>query len=292
MRLRVWRTPQPIVTGLATVLMASVAIPAAAQEQSLPSAEVILDKHVEVTGGAEAWSQLENYVYEGLYGRPGGSREYEMIHYADATGRHVEFTRRDGNLVLERGLNGSVAWGRYAGRPAEQLSGDAEARLRYEWTFAPNANWREVFGNVKTEGMATVEGTECYVVTRRPDAGTPTETAYYDADTYRLLRVDVPRSVQGEKATLKTIYTNYREVDGLMIPHTITRRLKQSGRRFTILSAMHNVDLPEAQFAIPANLQPQPTGKGVADPDATKGNAATEKNPPKDNKPEQDEDTE
>jgi hypothetical protein len=60
------------------------------------------------------------------------------------------------------------------------------------------------------------------------------------------------RSVQGTQLHVQTILSDYREVDGMMIPHSIQVIQDMGSQTLHIDSIEHNIEIDDAVFVMPA----------------------------------------
>jgi outer membrane lipoprotein-sorting protein len=105
-------------------------------------------------------------------------------------------------------------------------------------------------------GEVTVEGRPLLkvVVTRN---FTETSFAYLDATTYLIVRTDVVRRRRGVDVILRTEYSDFRPVAGVMLPHRLV--VSQNGKRLheTVIDQMEpNPKLPDDIFKLPASGKP------------------------------------
>lgn len=87
---------------------------------------------------------------------------------------------------------------------------------------------------------------------------TTTSFVYLDPATYLIVRRDVVRRMREGEAVLRTVYSDFKPVAGVLLPHRLV--VTQNGKRLreTIIERMEaNPELPAGVFSLPAN----PAGK-------------------------------
>jgi hypothetical protein len=71
------------------------------------------------------------------------------------------------------------------------------------------------------KGIEDLDGKSCYkLVVTNPSGSTSTE--YYDAKTFLKVKALQVTEAQGQTVTTTTAYGDYKAVDGIMVPHTMT----------------------------------------------------------------------
>ncbi len=119
-------------------------------------------------------------------------------------------------------------------------------------TFDRHVNWRQVYEEVQTVGLETVDGEECLKVQVTPVAGTP-QYMYFQRQSGLLTRISVPvQSPQGETVAIHSSLKDYQETDGILLPREVVVDALGNVRRILTLSVEHNVDLPPDRFQPPA----------------------------------------
>ena len=73
--------------------------------------------------------------------------------------------------------------------------------------------------DITLESMVSVEGKDAYKV--KVMKGEEATYRYYDVATGYLMRTESTSEAQGQSVTTVTDYSNYKAVDGVMIPHTM-----------------------------------------------------------------------
>ena len=100
-------------------------------------------------------------------------------------------------------------------------------------------------------GKQKVGEKDAYVIEAKPTEGS-VEKWYFDAQTGLLIRLDAERESPQGKMPTETYLDDYKEVDGVKIPHTV----RQTTPMFTINikteEVKHNVPVDDAKFNKPA----------------------------------------
>lgn len=226
------------------------------QEKDLPTAEEVLDKYVEATGGKDAYQKLTNRVSKGRIAIPAQGIEGTIEVMQAEPGRHlVKLAFEDAGTASE-GSDGEVAWV-IDNSTGPRLIEDEERTIKLrENRFNIETHWLELYEKAETVGVEDVDGKPCYKVVLTPAVGEPL-ALYYDKETGLLARLDrVEKTPQG-KFNTETYTSDYREVDGVKMPFASILRVPSVGFEMTtrVEEVKHNVELPAETFALPDDIK-------------------------------------
>jgi hypothetical protein len=130
----------------------------------------------------------------------------------------------------------------YAG-PLKELD---EARIASDF-YAP-LNWKRHFQKAEIKKMAKVGEEDAYVVVFTPEKGNPV-TQYISAKTFLPLRQDTLATSDAMSLPVTETYTDYRSVDGVMIPFRRVQSSQSMGDTvLKIREAAFDVPVPEEVF--------------------------------------------
>ncbi len=256
-----------------------------AEYEVLPSAEVILDKYVELTGGKAAYSKLHTLHVEGTVQVGNGTTKANMTsdHAPPANSYEVVSF---GLLQIVRGTNGEVAWQKNG--PLASI-GKGEARLREYGEkdlalllarFNADAVWRDLYSNVETLALENMNGCECYRIelTVKDGLGITSGlrlTKYYDKQSGLLVKtamnLKVPKTEPstnpfaapvpkvplefGEMAW-ELLIGDYRKERDILVPHqTIERINGRAPTTTTIEQVDWNASISKDRYGLPDEVQ-------------------------------------
>ncbi|MCS6275879.1 MAG: hypothetical protein H2171_00945 [Opitutus sp.] len=210
--------------------------------------------HIEASGGRARLDALNGLVAYGVTRNENGERKLVLLAErpnrvcveVSAAGRTIgQGWDGKGTPWISDSATGRVTW----------LSGDAAQAFKAEAEFddplvaGPDRKVALDYVGEVTEGE--VEWLKL-VVTQN---FTETSFVYLDPSTYLIVRRDVVRRVQGKEVVLRTDYSDFRPVAGVILPHRWV--IMQDGKqlRETVIDRM------EANPVIPARVfAPSPTG--------------------------------
>lgn len=225
---------------------------AMAQEASstaaLPSGESILDRYVEVTGGAETYMSRTSEVTTGtLTIAAAGLTGQVRIHVKPGLFRAT--IDLPGVGVIDRGVKDGVAWESNPITGPRIVEG-AEAKLmRMGAQPGATARWREAYTAVETTGIEAVNGKPAYRVVHSLGADGAL-TGFYDVDSGLLVRLDMD-----PEGLTRQLYEEYSNLDGILTPSRIVTTAQGQRTVLAFTSVEANVEIPDDRFALPESVQ-------------------------------------
>ncbi|MEZ5319143.1 MAG: photosynthetic reaction center cytochrome c subunit family protein [Vicinamibacterales bacterium] len=219
-----------------------------------PSADEVLNAWVDALGGRAAVAGLQSLVLSGtLVSRAGESMPFTIEEKGD---RYRETTRPSGGAVSV-GFDGTSGWtdagGRVsdlAGFPLQQalVLADLDRALTIKDRYPDLRAGRSTRLPPPTAGADPIEAT---MLQGASPAGV-TERLYFETSSGLLLRRQVITRTPLNGSLVETIdYADYRAVNGLKVPHRITRNDWQTLDTLTVSDVKVNTAIPDARFTKP-----------------------------------------
>jgi outer membrane lipoprotein-sorting protein len=123
--------------------------------------------------------------------------------------------------------------------------------MREEADFdGPLVDYQEKGHSLRLIGSGDVEGIPTYELELTHRNGEVT-TYHLNAESFLPMLTESNRSVQGTQLHVQTILSDYREVEGMMIPHSIKVIQDMGSQTLTIEQIELNVEIDDAQFTMP-----------------------------------------
>ncbi|MFH2047222.1 MAG: hypothetical protein ABIK92_19000 [Pseudomonadota bacterium] len=244
------------------------------------SAEQIIDKYIEATGGKKAREKIYNSITEMKIKLYRNNTECNVTRYKQRPNRFYSILKIDimGMPVTaeEAGINGDIVWKIEALTDGTILKGEERANFLIE--NAPDALflWRTYFKDVQYAGTKDINGKKCYKIVMIPFQGDQ-RTYFFDKNTSLVVKTiifppkidfntdEVITSRSNENSgegpltqedMLENYFSDYRKVDDILIPHNI---LQISGGHkifnVEIIKFKTNIDMPKDRFALPEKIR-------------------------------------
>ncbi len=241
----------------ATLVLASLAFTGAAvlrADDALPKAETIIDRYIEVTGGAAAYQKHKTEIQTGTVEFAAQGLKGTVTRYAAEPDKTYAVIELDGIGKIEQGTVGGVAWGKDAMQGARVKSGAEKAQSIREGTFNAALNWRKMYTKVETRGLETVDGDECYKVMLTPAEGKP-ETVYYSKKTGLEVKVELTVDSPLGELTAEVLNSDYKTFDGVLMPTKSVQKVAGQEIVITVQSMKTNEEIAADRFDPPADVK-------------------------------------
>lgn len=149
-------------------------------------------------------------------------------------------------IESERWINGVKALEDGPMAPLKELSGDELAEALEGAMFNDFARWKDLGYTVTVQEKKMMEDKPVYVIEMKKKHGS--EKMLIDAGNFMLIgKIEVRSTPQGELETL-TRYSDYRLIDGVMLPHSMVSEGGPQTMKMTVRSYKNNADIPDSQF--------------------------------------------
>lgn len=225
------------------------------------TAEEIIAKYFEVTGGAATWEQLKAVKMTASVNQGGMEIPVDILQTKDGRDR-VSITFQ-GHEIVQSAFDGTTLWStNFQTMKPEKADGEMLALKKAEAGDFPDALFKYKERGYKAEliGKETIDGTECYKIklTKKPVIldGKEIENIeyyYFDTDSGILIAQESEVLVGPQKGMVsQSVFSDYQEVEGLYFPFSITQGAKgQGGEPILISKIVVNPEIQESYFLYP-----------------------------------------
>jgi len=244
-------------------VLALAAAPLAAQTAQTPTLDQILDKHFEAMGGKDKIAAIQSAKLD-IKQVFGPQEVPATIIWERPNKIRMEFTLQ--GMTGIQAYDGTSAWQvmPFLGKnDPEQVTGDdlKDIVQNADLIEGPLYNWKEKGHKVELLGEETVEGTpawKLHLVRKDGDE----ETIWLDKDAYVEIKSEATRTRGDKQVQFESSYGDYKEVQGLLFPFTISQKVKgtDQGGTITVNSIEIDPKLDEAIFTMPAKKAEAPAG--------------------------------
>jgi hypothetical protein len=238
-----------------TVWLSAVLLPLAAglAAADLPSAEEILQKCLERSGGVERLAAASNVEMKGTVEVVG--RNISGLIVIDEQGeKSYSAIEIPGIGKIEEGFDGSVAWESSAIQGTRIKEGDEKAAMERSSSFRVLSHWKEYYSAIRTIGSEDVGGRSAWKVEMTPKQG-KVETYYFDRDSLLLTRMDQTVSSPLGEIPTSVELADYRSVDGIQTPFAMTQEAAGQKMAIRLERVSYNADLASTLFDLPATVK-------------------------------------
>jgi len=230
-----------------------VEAPAAPVEAALPSAQMILDRHVEAIGGRKALAGRTSVRTVGSVTIPANGMSGTIEVFAARPNKVLAKTTIAGIGDMAEGFDGTRAWSMSPMTGPMLATGEELAQKAFDADFDSSLNVASRYESMKTLEKTTFDGRPCYKVSLiRKDAGEDIE--FYDVATGLKAGSIVSRKSPMGTITATSVMTDYKKFGDILQP----TMLKQSMTGVEIVTTFSTIEYDKvdpAAFELPAPIK-------------------------------------
>jgi len=225
-------------------------VPANADEPK--TADEVIAKHIEAIGGREKLDSVKSMRMTGKSLAGGGIEIPITIEFKRPNKVHIEFT--------VQAFDGKTGWFiiPFMGKTdPEKMPPDMVEMIEDQADLdGPLVDYKKKGHKVELVGKDDVEGSETYKLKVTKKSGN-TEYHFLDTEYFVLIQTKGKRKFQGTEIEFTIKYGDYKEVDGLLLAHSI--RQGGMGGDMTFEKVELNADIPDDRFTMPEVKKEEPS---------------------------------
>ncbi|MBC7926032.1 MAG: hypothetical protein H7039_10290 [Bryobacteraceae bacterium] len=230
-------------------LILSVAGCAGAGE--LPSAETLMDRYVEVTGGKAAWEKVKTQTIKGSIEFAGQGVKGTMETWLSAGEQSRVTMTLDGIGLIESGTTGGTAWSNSAMQGPRILDGEERNLAIRNARVDRVPRWREIYKEVKTEAEEEVNGKPALRVSVVPSTGGKPELVWFDKESNLIARARLVTTSPMGEVSVESTFSDYREVSGVKVPFAFDQKVGPQVIKIMLSSVQINPEVAADRFILP-----------------------------------------
>ncbi len=238
------------------VLPSLLACSAFAQDAA-PSVDEIIQKSTDARGGIEKMRAIKTSRMTGKMVLMGGQMEAPFVMDVKRPSYvHMNLDIQGKSLV--RAFDGTTAWtiNPFQGDDAQKLSEDETKDMADSADVdGPLIDYKVKGHTVELVGKEDVNGSPAYKLKINKKSG-KTDYTYIDTTTYLPVKSVIKASVQGTQTEVESYPTNYKSLNGLMIPYSIEQKMNgQTMMQMTVDKVEQNTPVEDSLFKMPAKVE-------------------------------------
>lgn len=220
-----------------------------------PSPREILDRYVEVTGGADAYSAITCLRTRGVEDNVIDHVTRRFVEHHATSGRHHARFESELHGIHEEGCDGEVAWSSSL-LDGPLLKAGVERALALREAYPDRARrWKDWIREVECTGPERVGDEPCFRLELETHGGRP-ETHHYSLASGLLIRRELTRDQWIGVMPQVIHYADYRGVAGILIPHQIRIEEAMGDEiRITIDGAEALPSFPKGLMELPEEIR-------------------------------------
>ncbi|PHI18527.1 hypothetical protein CEQ90_17410 [Lewinellaceae bacterium SD302] len=219
--------------------------------EDVMTADQIIDNYIEAIGGAKVWKSTKNMKADGKIMM--GGMEFNYVVHTSAP----NLMRLDADVMgqtLTQSYDGETAWqiNPMMGTSAPSKMSEVEAKQVNQSELVPEfIDYAERGFTVELMDEREVEGVATQGI-RLTDGKDKDLTYYFDLENFVPIMAETvikDGDMKGATATMK--FSDYQEVDGMMMPFFIENSSPQGSVKLITTKVETNVEIEDGFFAMP-----------------------------------------
>jgi outer membrane lipoprotein-sorting protein len=225
-----------------------------ASAQGAPSVDDVVAKHIAALGGVDKIRAIKTSKTTGKMILGGGQMEATMVAYARRPAQRMEITMQGQKIV--QAFDGTTAWMinpmMGGGEPQRMPADEAKAAAAdADADGSPLIDFKAKGNKVELQGKEDVEGAMAYKLRITLKSGNAT-TLLIDEKSYLPVKTITKRKQMGQEVELEAYTSNYKAVDGVMMPFNSEIRVGGRTMMQSVIDKVEtNVPVDDAMFAFP-----------------------------------------
>lgn len=219
----------------------------------LPEADVLLDRALELNGGAAALGQIKSLRSTGTITMSAQGIVAPITVLQQVPGYVYTRLELPGLGIMEEGVSDGVAWANDPISGPRLKSGVERVQALRQADLQLDAHLADVYPTRRTLGSSTAGAWQVWEVSLKPVEG-PEEIVLIDKATGRRVGVRMSAATVMGPIPMSMLYTAFREVGGVQFPV----RIEQSQGPVTTVMQLHDIAVDAPDFAplpLPEDIQ-------------------------------------
>jgi hypothetical protein len=221
-------------------------------DPAAPTADQIVDKYIEASGGRAAWEKLNSRVSKGTITVAAANVSGPLEIDEKAPNKLLVSVTISGSVFLQ-GFDGKVGWSEDPQNGLREQTGAELTEVTREADFYHPLDLRKLYTTLRVAGTGKVGERTAYVLEATPPEGGNPDRIYFDAQTGLPIRVITQHhNLDGSVEDFQEDFDDYRAVDGIKIPFAVEQSDSQLAFSIKLEEVRHNVELKDTEFEKPA----------------------------------------
>lgn len=224
-----------------------MAAPATPATQADPDARI--EAYLAAAGGRDKLARISSRVTRVNFHVPGRGKIADGVLLIVPPDRSLTRVDFGASRSVTGGLLGDVAWEIDAGGQARLLEGGEKQSAILAAQVDPLLEWRRFFAASGASEPDQVDGRPCTGIELVPARGDP---VVFCIDDESNLIVKISTLHNGE--LIQTLFSDFRVVDGVKIPHRSVVVSPRGSLEIRVESVEHNVEISQDEFRLPPRV--------------------------------------
>lgn len=211
------------------------------------TAASVIDHYIQVVGGADKLKAVKDFYLASTSSIQGFEVDFtEKMKYPGLFLKEMTIPKMNNMVVMKQMVKGDSVTMESRGQQVP-LDEKSKAGIRQEMDLFPELKYNSTGYKTDLTGIEAVNGADAYVLkVTDPDANI--STVYFDTNTGYIVKTIREIESPAGKSTATTEFSDYKAVDGIMIPYTVTLQQGQQNMTVKVSEVKINSGLADADF--------------------------------------------
>jgi zinc protease len=232
------------------LLLSAVLLAGNSLVHAAPSADELIKEHVKALGGLEAAKKIKTRQVKGVIEIPMQNITADMTIFSKAPDKQRTEIDIPGMGKIVEGYDGKVAWSQNPWTGLMEKTGGPLKQAQQQAEFYRDFELDTRYTGWTLKGRETIDGKSTDVVEGKSKEG-GVDVLYLDEKTHLLVQLKTEAETEQGKMSVVSKMSDYRDVDGLKLPHLVDVEAGPGGFKMTIKEIKQGVDLDDKLFAKP-----------------------------------------
>jgi hypothetical protein len=217
-----------------------------------PTVDQIVERAEKASGGKAAWAVITSMRIKGTVEIPVANATGTYESYSKAPNKSYQSVSIGGTVIMKEGFDGTNGWKVTPDQGSVDLQGEELEGTKLDSEFYSEVNLKELYPQMVLQDDSTVGGRSSYTVLATPLHGKPRKF-YFDKDSGLRIGMSSESTENGKTYEVKTYFEDFKNVQGVQVPHTIHLVTQNLTLAFHIREITANAAILNSTFLKPAN---------------------------------------
>jgi hypothetical protein len=216
-----------------------------------PTVDQIVSHYQAAVGGRAAWQKLKSRSSMGTVEVPSMNLSGTVVIHEKAPDKMLTIIIIAGS-AFRQGFDGTIGWAQDPQDGLREQTGAELAEARRQSDFYGPFDLHQHYPKLVSLGVEKVDDRDAYVLEATPPEGGEPDKLYFDAISGLPVQLISQHHTPEGVSEFREQFSDYRVVDGVKLPFTISQ--EGSGSSFTVRidEVRHNIEFEDSEFAKPA----------------------------------------
>jgi hypothetical protein len=216
-----------------------------------PTVDQIVSHYQAAVGGRAAWQKLKSRSSMGTVDVPAMNLSGTVVIHEKAPDKMLTIIIIAGS-AFRQGFDGKIGWAQDLQDGLREQTGVELAEARRQSDFYGPFDLHQQYPKLVSLGVEKVDDRDAYVLEATPPEGGEPDKLFFDATSGLPVQIISQHHTPEGVSEFREQFSDYRVVDGVKLPFTISQESSDSSFTVRISEVRHDIEFEDSEFAKPA----------------------------------------